>query len=465
MKEPGQSIKENVQAQTKQQAPQKGKKAKKQGTTSKSSGTPLENALVKITSWPESNQEPLSRTDAARFARAAKQYRRSSVDSMRTEVQGQLAGATDDELRSLYDCMIEACKQVVNEASRKKLDVREQVVDFFGSSVKAAEHLNRHRELEELAQRAQRCRSVSEFTVERGAQMRAPTWGKEHKWGQRQDAMLLLGVHRHGLGNWEAVAKDIDLNLWDKIKVGEATSGAKTEQVEQRATQLLRKLREVNEGSDEQMKKESKATNAAKTNASGNNGTSSRQQEGAAWKDEKESGKRADAPTNSSLEISTKKRKRKAESDPHSMAAGKARTKAEAKANAGENMDDLDQSERQRRSQMLSDQQMRTRMEHVRPQLDQFAKLRRNKSIGRDERLQQSQELIRRIGQQVSLVAAKHAEGGGDMSYAERVCWTVVKGEIGFDSAEKLQMAYSKLREREEQKQQQHEGDKIGHNN
>ncbi len=35
--------------------------------------------------------------------------------------------------------------------------------------------------------------------------------------GPKEDAMLLLGVHRHGLGNWKAIQQDKELGLSKKI--------------------------------------------------------------------------------------------------------------------------------------------------------------------------------------------------------------------------------------------------------
>ncbi|KAJ1724520.1 ATP-dependent DNA helicase Hrp3 [Coemansia erecta] len=36
-------------------------------------------------------------------------------------------------------------------------------------------------------------------------------------WGQREDAMLLVGIHRHGFGNWDRIQADGDLGLQNKL--------------------------------------------------------------------------------------------------------------------------------------------------------------------------------------------------------------------------------------------------------
>ncbi|KAJ1892540.1 ATP-dependent DNA helicase Hrp3, partial [Kickxella alabastrina] len=36
-------------------------------------------------------------------------------------------------------------------------------------------------------------------------------------WGQREDAMLLVGIYRHGFGNWDKIQTDVDLGLQKKL--------------------------------------------------------------------------------------------------------------------------------------------------------------------------------------------------------------------------------------------------------
>jgi len=39
-------------------------------------------------------------------------------------------------------------------------------------------------------------------------QLSIPKWGKACGWTARDDAMLMLGVHWHGLAHWENIAAD-----------------------------------------------------------------------------------------------------------------------------------------------------------------------------------------------------------------------------------------------------------------
>jgi len=60
--------------------------------------------------------------------------------------------------------------------------------------------------------------------------------------------MLLFGVYRHGFGNWQKIAGDKDLGLGGKIKTDENGEGVRPEQVEMRANQQLKRLREAAKG-------------------------------------------------------------------------------------------------------------------------------------------------------------------------------------------------------------------------
>eukprot|EP00178_Gracilaria_changii_P010626 TRINITY_DN308_c0_g1_i1.p1 TRINITY_DN308_c0_g1~~TRINITY_DN308_c0_g1_i1.p1 ORF type:complete len:1214 (-),score=215.65 TRINITY_DN308_c0_g1_i1:11784-15425(-) len=65
------------------------------------------------------------------------------------------------------------------------------------------------------------------------------------RWKQYHDAMLLVGIYRHGFGNWTQIAKDDQLDLGDKMNVAgnSAQAGAPdTTKLARRITALLREL-------------------------------------------------------------------------------------------------------------------------------------------------------------------------------------------------------------------------------
>lgn len=60
------------------------------------------------------------------------------------------------------------------------------------------------------------------------------------------DARLLLGVHYHGLGNWEKIRSDERLSLFDKLAPQGATAAEtslpRSTHLEARVNALLRKV-------------------------------------------------------------------------------------------------------------------------------------------------------------------------------------------------------------------------------
>jgi hypothetical protein len=42
----------------------------------------------------------------------------------------------------------------------------------------------------------------------------APNW---EKWTSKDDVLLLIGIHKHGIGNWDKIQQDKDLGLSRKI--------------------------------------------------------------------------------------------------------------------------------------------------------------------------------------------------------------------------------------------------------
>jgi chromodomain-helicase-DNA-binding protein 1 len=92
------------------------------------------------------------------------------------------------------------------------------MLDFFGAAVKAEELLNHCGALKLLAKRVDALAAagqdpVRSFRLDAGSIPPAVKWGKQLNWSTKDDAMLLLGVHYHGLGHWEAIIKDERLGL------------------------------------------------------------------------------------------------------------------------------------------------------------------------------------------------------------------------------------------------------------
>ena len=69
-----------------------------------------------------------------------------------------------------------------------------------------------------LARRVQQLKEpYSQFSLDATIQLAPPKWSRETSWTPRDDAMLLLGVFKYGLGNWSHMAADERLKLDDKL--------------------------------------------------------------------------------------------------------------------------------------------------------------------------------------------------------------------------------------------------------
>ena len=68
-------------------------------------------------------------------------------------------------------------------------------------------------------------------------------------WGQKEDAMLMAGIYKHGFGSWRAVREDASLGLAKKLSEEETeeenTSAKQTAKVVRRAEYLMKVLREA----------------------------------------------------------------------------------------------------------------------------------------------------------------------------------------------------------------------------
>lgn len=88
------------------------------------------------------------------------------------------------------------------------------LIDVLGeSNVDAGDLIKRCRDLQSLR------KVISRYDVDTGFRLqrpiKAPSYGV--RWRPQQDALLLVGVNRHGFGNWARIADDPDLHLGDKI--------------------------------------------------------------------------------------------------------------------------------------------------------------------------------------------------------------------------------------------------------
>ncbi|KAL2653867.1 hypothetical protein R1flu_021995 [Riccia fluitans] len=218
---------------------------------------PLEGAAARVCSWDAGT---LSKKDANAFVRVVKKFGDSSRMKMITkECGGAVESAGNAMQLQLFNNLINGCKEAVKASGDKS---KAAVLDFFGVPVKAQEVLARVKELAVLAKRVKRYSDpVTQFRLK--SHPKNPTWSKTCGWNQVDDARLLLGVHYHGLGNWEKIRTDDRLGLGDKIAPA-GMSAAETPlpratHLDARATALLRKELEEAEGGELERTKKDKA--------------------------------------------------------------------------------------------------------------------------------------------------------------------------------------------------------------
>eukprot|EP00898_Chlorokybus_atmophyticus_P008817 jgi/Chlat1/8937/Chrsp94S08325 len=220
-------------------------KGQKSGTRSRQpqgSLPAVEGAVARVTSWRGAT---LSKRDAAAFIKAVRKWgEQSRLDAIAAETSQELDEAPPAERVELYRSLVNACEQALQQAGE---DAKGPTVDFFGVAVKAADLSTRIKELTVLGSIVRRYRApVVQFRLL--SNVRAPTWAKVASWTPVDDAMLLLGVHYHGFGSWEAIRNDPSLKLKSKVAppgVGpHETALPRASQLETRAAALLKKERE-----------------------------------------------------------------------------------------------------------------------------------------------------------------------------------------------------------------------------
>jgi chromodomain-helicase-DNA-binding protein 1 len=195
-------------------------------------GPPVEGALLRLDRWPpavdEEGRPPadarparpvgfphtLSRRDAALFVRGVKRHGvASKLRAIAEETGGAVAGLSADALRALWHGLLRACERVVELHAAQRAaaatgaapapsDAR---LDFFGADVRAPELLAMVRQMGQLEARLA---AVPHPGTNRGwlsyaAAPAATLWMRACEWGLGDDAALLVGALRHGVGAWD----------------------------------------------------------------------------------------------------------------------------------------------------------------------------------------------------------------------------------------------------------------------
>ena len=163
-----------------------------------------------------------------------------------------LAKLNEENVRKVGEELYEACLQAVKNQSLEKPDVdtlapiesiangetkpkgppqkKAVLIEFKGlPKVNAESILQRRDDMKFLHRILHRTTPVTNFRI--ASQVKGVmNW--KCQWAAKEDAMLLVGVDRHGHGGWYAIRDDVDLGLTDKLFLDEnkpEKKGAKTE--------------------------------------------------------------------------------------------------------------------------------------------------------------------------------------------------------------------------------------------
>ncbi|ORE20364.1 hypothetical protein BCV71DRAFT_254269 [Rhizopus microsporus] len=177
----------------------------------------------------------LSERDRRAVVRAVLKY--GDLEDRYDEVSSDfdLGAKKKDTIVDLYHDLISECKAKVREQilKAKSLPANKQVAysDLLKElrhtkqkailftwkdiqSVNAGQVLQRHHDMKILAKRMALMTDMTKFRVPLLAK-RVQGWSCN--WGPKEDAMLLVGVHKYGFGSWQMIQADTSLGLQDKF--------------------------------------------------------------------------------------------------------------------------------------------------------------------------------------------------------------------------------------------------------
>ncbi|KTW30075.1 uncharacterized protein T551_02019 [Pneumocystis jirovecii RU7] len=132
-----------------------------------------------------------------------------------------------EKIRSVVQELFKSCKQAIinqemenkeadnNLSSNQNLKQKKALLIEF----KGVKNIN----AETVMQRAKDLRFVHQLV--KGADPKKfripgqvkPVHGWSCQWGEREDAMMLIGINKHGFGSWASIKDDPDLDMHDKI--------------------------------------------------------------------------------------------------------------------------------------------------------------------------------------------------------------------------------------------------------
>lgn len=145
--------------------------------------------------------------------------------------------------------LLEKCKQAVEAETNDSDSTKKKTIQttFCKVNLNALELAERAAEIEALKQKLSSCEDPEEFEVYSNTRA-SRQWAV--KWTNKDDARLLRGILRHGVGNWEDIRRDTALGLQDKIcpiNTESSSKKIKGPQLKHRVDILLKQIRQEHE--------------------------------------------------------------------------------------------------------------------------------------------------------------------------------------------------------------------------
>lgn len=149
----------------------------------------------------------------------------------------------DSKLTKSPEIIEKAIQDIVEACKKKKIESDEPkkaTIEYEGARINASEVVDRLEDLSFLAKKiSPYSKKLSSFRL---SIIIKPVRGWGIQWSHKDDAMLLVGIYKHGFGNWDIIREDKELNL-DRTKSQSAEPLPKSADLKKRAEQLIKTLR------------------------------------------------------------------------------------------------------------------------------------------------------------------------------------------------------------------------------
>ena len=266
----------------------KAAKKTKQSTSSSGKMREVKNAVHSLVKW-DGGPTGFGQNEAKAFLQSIRRFHdHAKVLQDAADEAPFFANLTADHIRQLQDLLVEGLDatlrehqrlrtqeaQEAPEASPPKAEAeaargqpssrpgwlpaspnhppkdKDPTLGFFGNAARCKDTKNRLEELRLVHDNVSMHDDPMKFRIGGAKLPRAPVWARKCGWSPRDDAMVLVGVYKHGWGSWEKVLGDETLGIGNKVRasVEANTKNTPESHLQLRANSLMRRLREVSAG-------------------------------------------------------------------------------------------------------------------------------------------------------------------------------------------------------------------------